>query len=215
MKKYTSLYIEEFNKHASDDSSGIGRWLALHAMQNQGALEQPVKATAMGIGKNVIDAAASSTGSIPLSALTSMTTAAGQKAMLNNYTVEDGKDGLMKMHEDAKSRKGHFGSSFMHGVSSYPALMYALSSAGGGILGGALGLALSKGNATNGLIGAAAGATLVPTSIALGRGTNSAINEAVLARVSDATANRAADEMISHPSRLAVPFGTIYGARNS
>lgn len=202
-------------KLSKEDSSGIGRWLALHAMQNQGALEQPIKATAIGLGKNIIDAAASSTGVLPISALTSMSTNMGQRALINNYTASGGKDELLKLREDAKKRKGHFGSSFMHGVSSYPALMYALSSAGGGILGGALGMALSKGNTANGLIGAAAGATLIPASIALGRGTNSAINEAVLSRVSDETANRAANEMMSHPSRLAVPFGTIYGARNS
>jgi hypothetical protein len=96
-----------FAKYAADDDSSLlGRYGALWGLQSQSAISKPWSSTAASGAGSAASAAAGMPGII--------------LAPLSNVVAMRGPDKEKRLHgmvSDAKARKGHFGESFMHGIS--------------------------------------------------------------------------------------------------
>jgi len=231
MKKQSAInhYINIFNKYAGEEeSSGIGRWLAMNAIQgqvpkNNGSMSSSVLGDVKITAGNTINAG---TG-VPFLGQAIMSPI---QAEFNKDISSSGKKDIMRIIEEARSRKGHFGASFVNGVASAPDGYYSGYSTVGGALGGVGGLgfaldrALSNGlrkasaktkilTAIAGTLGGiATGAAVAPAAMAINKGSASALTETILSRISKATASKSYDQIKDSPSLSAFPFGTMYGA---
>ena len=186
------------DEQAADDSSYLGRYVGLHALQGQGDIESPWISSLL---NGASGAARLVTGPI------------ANRLELGKGTP--GAERLQAMLDAAEKRKGHFGASFGHGAAQMAgpgALIGGLGGAVGGVMGAARGHGSGSQLAVSGLIGGLGGVVGGGVLGGLLGGTRGAVQEAILSRLRPSTKARLKQHLSRNPSLTGLPLGSVIGA---
>jgi hypothetical protein len=197
---------------ADDESSPIGRWLGLTALEGKGIIDNPVKTSALQAPGLAVRAAGLAPLNLPLDI--------GAGAVANRLNIPEGEEGeeyIKDKFTEADEARGKFGKSFSTGAKKAKILAAIMT-----VLGGAGGAAAGYFGAREGLVdadpemlalaagvGGAAGGGLGTLA---GHGASNALYDTILTRLSPETRKRLTEYLPENRAKTALPGGSIYGA---
>jgi hypothetical protein len=197
-----------------NDTSFLGRYLGMKALHGQSQVRHPWWSALGGAGKGFVTGVGSGLGGPPGRMIGSALGSPFLGMASVGTDEEKAKKDLMRSIEAARARKGDFGASFGYGVRRNVgpiALLSALGALGGGIAGTQMNLGRQN-PLLGALLGAGAGGLGAAGLGVLGTGGPSAINEAILARLSPETAKRTTKLVGENPGLTSLPFSHLIGA---
>ena len=211
----------EVTKDKKTDSSFLGRWLGSNAMQGQAMIARPWAGLPGRISSSVL-------GNVASQALTSAPLAAhlGVGSLLAPLTVgpavssgrteSEAEAAMNELVDNARARKGNLGASAGYGMGRMLSLL-PITIPLGALIGGIGGYLSDRDHGSTdpfmsgaaGAVGGAALGTVVPPVVG---GIESAVNEAILGRLSPESQKRVSKITAKHPYSTALPLGSLASA---